>query len=192
MIPKSTPCGAQQALARRRQFTATHTLPPPSSDAEQVLAYLGELNPQQLAELAAPALNGANSLANSLKITPPMLDVLYRRGYDAYQAGDYTAAHADFCLLVLFQPHDYRFQLACGSALQQLEQFPLALAFFSRAAELNPSDPGAPFRMAECQLALDEIGAAQYALHTCLSLSEGSNDFHELSQQARLLIDHLN
>ena len=159
----------------------------PASPAEQA---------ETIAARCLDVLEGRATLADACDYTPAELEAVYERGYHAWNAGDLDSATTSFAFLALQQPLDRRFLFAFACALQQQGEFRHALTFFGYTVAMQANDPFAPFRVAECLLALGEVDAARDALDAVAALCYGQADadprYDALRQRAEALLADLN
>ncbi|MBV8045960.1 MAG: hypothetical protein JO171_02320 [Paludibacterium sp.] len=157
----------------------------------QKYAVTAALDDEVFADDYLALLDGHANLADALALAPQDMAACYREGAEAYQAGEYSTAARAFFLLTFLRPDDGQLHLALGSALQQLGESASALMHFSSAADLSPQDPGALFRVAECQASLEEREGAREALRRCLDLCATHATAPGLYQRASALMDQL-
>ncbi|MEX3956548.1 tetratricopeptide repeat protein [Trinickia sp. EG282A] len=131
------------------------------------------------------------NLADAFGIAEQEIHDCYEEALQAYRRGDYLLASQDFSLLTFVNPKEGQLHLATGNALQQLGEYAEALQYFSAAVKLMPADPGAWFRVAECQAALSQRGEACDTLRQCLNLCTAGNVRPDLYPHAKALLDQL-
>lgn len=149
-----------------------------------------------IARECAEILEGKTTLADVTGYTLEMLEEIYERAYNDWNAGDTERATAGFAFLLLQQPLDRRFHFAFGCALKHQGEFRKALTYFGYATVMQANDPYSCFHIAECLQALNEIDAARDALDACIALCYGQIDnnqhYDSLRQRAENLLTKLN
>lgn len=131
------------------------------------------------------------NLADAFGIAEPDIDHHYQEALQAYHSGDYSLAFHYFSLLTFINPNEGQLHLATGNALQQLGEHATALQYFLAAVERLPGDPGAWFRVAECQVALSRYEEGCESVRECLNLCATSIARPGLYPQAKALMDQL-
>ncbi|PTB21283.1 hypothetical protein C9I57_06320 [Trinickia symbiotica] len=131
------------------------------------------------------------NLADLLGIADHEMEDCYQEALKSYYDGDYLFASRYFSALTFVNPLDGELHLATGNAMQQLGEHSAALQYFSAAARQLPADPGAWFRVSECQVALSQYDEARDTLRHCLSLCATSNARPGLYPHAKALMEQL-
>jgi type III secretion system low calcium response chaperone LcrH/SycD len=92
------------------------------------------------------------------------VSLLYSLGVNLYDRGDYSDAKIVFQRLVLAQPHEKRFWIALGAALQMMQCYEEALPPWAMASLIQDQDPLPHFHAAECLFAVSKHEEAHKAL----------------------------
>ncbi|KOC90725.1 hypothetical protein NG42_08365 [Winslowiella iniecta] len=141
-------------------------------------------------------LAGKTSLAALCGISPQQLDELYARGYQAWEEGNLDTATHFFAFVAQFDPAARRNIFAYACALKQQGEYVHALRLFSHAVQMQPSDPFAPFHLANCLEAIGEVEGAREVLNATISLCfDAANSdvrYEDLRRQAEDRLTELN
>jgi type III secretion system low calcium response chaperone LcrH/SycD len=151
----------------------------PTADATRLLQWCGEI------------IEGQETLASLRGFGEDDLNTIYKRAYEAWQAGEHEAAAMDFAYFAMHQPNDPRFMFALGYAMQHRGEFQEALNFYSRAVLMRKNDPGAIYRISQCLTELGDIDGARDALDFVIALCYGKNEMSELDTLLELAMRDL-
>ena len=108
--------------------------------------------------------DGANQMQVS-QFTNEDISLLYSLGYGLYEKGDYKDAKTVFQRLVLARPHEKKYWMGLGAALQMVKEFEDALTSWAMVSLINDHDPLPHFHAAECYLSLKKYDEATKAIH---------------------------
>jgi superkiller protein 3 len=144
-----------------------------SSAAEVLAEKLARMKPNDIEAqriyLRVLVINGAYDKARPLvgrllALAPHDADFLDKAGYMERLAGEYPAARKHLEETVALNPNYYYSRYNLGVVLEQLHEEARAKAEFSKAIELDPSDPEPYIELAKVLRTLGETDAAQEQL----------------------------
>jgi type III secretion system low calcium response chaperone LcrH/SycD len=114
---------------------------------------------------------GATTLADIQEIPKQTLELCYRIGYNAFNAGDAASANRMFAFLANFDHLEPKYWLGLGASLQRLGRFDDAAVSYTTAATLAGGDTTALLHAADCLLSFGERDQAGNLLRLVLKLS---------------------
>lgn len=118
-------------------------------------------------------------------------EAIYTRGYDAWQAGDYSMALIDFSWLVMSQPWSWRAHIALAGTWMMLEEYPTAISFYCHALMLDASHPEPVYQTGVCLKMLGELGPAREAFQTAIRMSYADASWSGVRQNAQSMLSAL-
>ena len=124
----------------------------------------------QLAIEALQRVFGGETLAEMNGVPPEELEKIYAEGVDLVEREDFDAALDPFCLLVIHNPYEFRFQFGYGLCLHMLGHVEDAAKHYGIAYMLDPSDAGCALRLGECHAAMGDRESAEEAFETAIAL----------------------
>ncbi|ELJ7458864.1 SycD/LcrH family type III secretion system chaperone, partial [Escherichia coli] len=120
------------------------------------------------------------------------LEILYERGYNAWNEGKYEEATDIFAFLTLHKPLEREFMFAFACAIKEQGEYRHALTLFTYTLAMRSDDPFSIFHIAECLLNMQEYEAARDALDSVISLCYEKNiqdtRYSHLRERAEMLL----
>lgn len=115
-------------------------------------------------EQTLKAFASGRTVAEMRNILPEELEAAYAVAYTYYQTGRLDDAEKLFRFLTLFDHTEVKYWLGLGAVLQARRKFKEAIKPYACAMLLDRGEVRATYHLAECQLAIGEIGEAVAAL----------------------------
>jgi len=115
-----------------------------------------------------------------------VLETIYALGYSLYTQARYPDAQKIFALLVLVNPHVYKYWFGLASCNQMAGHPELAAAAYCFATHTEPSKPDAHLHLGLCLLGLGDRKAARESLRRAADAAR--NDKNGLLEQRAVLI----
>lgn len=118
------------------------------------------------------------------------LETIYALGYSLYTQARYPDAQKVFALLVLINPHVYKYWFGLASCHQMAGHPGLAAAAYCFATHTEPGKPDAHLHLGLCLLGLGDRKAARESLRRAADLAR-NNKNGLLEQRAVLILQTL-
>lgn len=112
-------------------------------------------------------------------------DAAYRRGYGAFERGDYAQAIECFAPLLSACPHQADYAVALALCAQRLGEPRAALPLFMAAALIDREAPGPMYRVGECLFELAYYAAAGSAMCETMRRCAGQPGFAAVRRAAQ-------
>ncbi len=113
------------------------------------------------------------SLAQIQGVPKETLELCYRIGYNAFNAGDAQSAYKMFLFLCHFDHLEPKYWFGLGASLQRLGRFDDAALIYGTASVMSGGDTTALLHAADCWLSAGERDSARGLLEQVLELSGG-------------------
>lgn len=128
---------------------------------------------------------------DALGIPPHIMDVIYRHGYNQFQAGKYQEALKVFNFLREMDVSDIRYSFAIAACHQYAKDYFNAATNYMVCNYLDPHNPIPFFHLFDCFMKADSPLPALYAIQQTLTLTENKPEFANLREKALLENNHL-
>ncbi|VVD60277.1 CesD/SycD/LcrH family type III secretion system chaperone [Pandoraea communis] len=115
-------------------------------------------------------------------------DTAYRRGYGAFERGDYAQAIECFAPLLSACPLEADYAVALALSVQRHGKPEVALSLFMAAALMDEEAPGPTYRIGECLIELQHFEAAYRAMKETLHRCAGQPKYADVGNAARKLM----
>ncbi|WP_353193469.1 hypothetical protein [Pandoraea pnomenusa] len=116
-------------------------------------------------------------------------DAAYRRGYDAFDRGDYLQAVECFAPLLSACPHVAGYAEALALCAQHLGELEAALPLFMAAALIDQTSPEPMYRVGRCLYSLASFDAACQAMHETVLRCGTQGKYADVKSAARHLME---
>lgn len=115
-------------------------------------------------------------------------DTAYRRGYSAFERGDYAQAIECFAPLLSACPLEADYAVALALSVQRHGEPEVALPLFMAAALMDEEAPGPMYRVGECLIELQHFEAAYRAMKETLHRCAGQPKYVNVGNAARRMM----
>ncbi len=115
----------------------------------------------------------------------------YKKGYDLYQQAEYKDAAAVFSYLTTLNPYEYQFWLGLGLAKQSDRLYEEALASYTAAEAIEPSNPEVQLQLAQVYYGLEFKDQAIKHLRLCIKVSGAGSEHEAIRKKAQGILRHL-
>ena len=112
------------------------------------------------------------------------LESVYSDAYALYQTNHFEEACNQFANLCILAPKDARFLLGLGACCQNLNFFSLAKIAYSKAEEVDPSNPTPAWHRYFCEKMLEEWKKARASLRQVMQLGLSKPEYLHLAKAA--------
>lgn len=142
-------------------------------------------NRAQVEEQINEYLMAGGTMHELYGITSDELEALYTKGFQEYNAKQYSKAIETFSYLIYLNPYEKRFLFAFGALLQTVKDYKKAIYYYTLAAEQDIADPTITLHIVECLVALGMQEDALAALEILLQETVSEPKWSALYTKAR-------
>ncbi|WP_336885384.1 SycD/LcrH family type III secretion system chaperone [Achromobacter pulmonis] len=132
--------------------------------------------------------DGLAALPGSQRLTADQLEVIYAMAYAHVAQAQYAQALPLFAFLSQYGPTRKHYLTGLALCLQMQARFDEAIRIYSLIGVLYPLAPEATLRVAECQLALAQTGAARESLQLVAQAAQADSSHASLGARAASLL----
>ncbi|MGE8658751.1 MAG: SycD/LcrH family type III secretion system chaperone [Achromobacter sp.] len=132
--------------------------------------------------------DGLAALPGSRRLTTDQLEVIYAMAYAHVAQGQYGQALPLFAFLAQYGPTRKHYLVGLALCLQMQQRYEEAIRIHSLIGVLFPLAPEATLRVAECQLALEQIEAARDSLQWVVAAAQDDGAYAQLGARAASLL----
>lgn len=132
--------------------------------------------------------DGLAALPGSQRLTADQLEVIYAMAYAHVAQAQYAQALPLFTFLSQYGPTRKHYLVGLALCLQMQERYEEAIRIHSLIGVLYPLAPEATLRVAECQLALEQIEAARDSLRLVMDVVRDHGAYAQLGARAASLL----
>lgn len=124
-------------------------------------------------------------------LTPAQRDAMYRRVWQAIQAGDHAGAVEEAFVLAGSDPWERDYLLALACCLHHLAEYEQAAQMYGLAFLLDATDALCAYRIGECLGALEHWADAREAFESAIRLSWLAPEQPQVRDEAQQRLDEL-
>ncbi|NMK47572.1 SycD/LcrH family type III secretion system chaperone [Achromobacter sp. Bel] len=145
-------------------------------------------SPSQRSAFGEQLFDGLGALPGSQRFTADQLEVIYALAYAHVTQRQYAQALPMFAFLSQYGPTRKHYLAGLALCLQMQARYDEAIRIYSLIGTLFPVTPEAVLRVAECQLALADVPAAQASLRMVAEYAQADAAHAALGERARSLL----
>ena len=138
----------------------------------------------ELEKAADAVLNQEITLKDLKNISDEEMEAAYSVAYNFYQSGKYIDAERIFQFLAFFDNLEPKYWLGLGGCRELDKRYEKAAEAYMMCTLLDIKEPQAPIRAARCFEAMNDLEAAEGALHIAIEWSSGDEKHDLLKEQA--------
>ncbi|MBX9743171.1 MAG: SycD/LcrH family type III secretion system chaperone [Chthoniobacterales bacterium] len=135
-------------------------------------------------ELLKKATEGNQPIYTTFGLAKKDIEALYITIHNLYERGKYQEALPLFSLMAFYDHQDKRAWMGMGNCYELLSKHAMAILNYNTVIRLDPQDPVARFRIANCWLVEKNRSQALQALDECIRLSAEKKEYSNLHENA--------
>ncbi|MCD0457894.1 SycD/LcrH family type III secretion system chaperone [Roseiconus lacunae] len=119
-------------------------------------------------QVAGQVINDGHTMQHAYQIQPEHMNAVYAYGYDLQQRGQFVKAEPIFRQLAFLDHYQPKYWIALGYCRERQKQYQDAMKAYVVAGRIDPADPCAALRAAECLMLMKEFTAASDAVELAI------------------------